>query len=76
MVVFLVWDCTNELGITNDSARIDMKVCWKYTPAMGESGPMPRHVAQARVALMARVGIVVVSSAKVLDAGSPTKLAN
>ena len=29
------------------SARIDMKVCWKYTPAMGESGPMARHVAQA-----------------------------
>ena len=27
-------------------ARINMKVCWKYTPAMGESGPMPRHVAQ------------------------------
>ncbi|CAJ1348772.1 unnamed protein product [Effrenium voratum] len=26
--------------------RIDMKVCWKYTPAMGESGPVPRHVAQ------------------------------
>lgn len=25
-----------------------MKVCWKYTPAMGASGPMPRHVAQAK----------------------------
>ena len=24
-----------------------MKVCWKYTPAMGESGPSPRHVAEA-----------------------------
>ena len=24
-----------------------MKVCWKYTPAMGESGPAPRHVAEA-----------------------------
>ncbi|CAJ1440618.1 unnamed protein product, partial [Effrenium voratum] len=29
-----------------EKERIDMKVCWKYTPAMGESGPVPRHVAQ------------------------------
>ena len=35
------------LVVFPSSARIDMKVCWKYTPAMGESGPMARHVAQA-----------------------------
>ncbi|CAL1154076.1 unnamed protein product, partial [Cladocopium goreaui] len=32
--------------IMGEKERIDMKVCWKYTPAMGESGPMARHVAQ------------------------------
>ncbi|CAE7458820.1 unnamed protein product [Symbiodinium necroappetens] len=32
--------------IMGEKERIDMKVCWKYTPAMGESGPAPRHVAE------------------------------
>ena len=34
-------------NLQNPLARIGMKVCWKYTPAMGESGPSPRHVAEA-----------------------------
>jgi len=32
--------------IMGEKERIGMKVCWKYTPAMGESGPSPRHVAE------------------------------
>ena len=41
-----MWDLLPHI-----SDRIDMKVCWKYTPAMGESGPAPRHVAEAKLAV-------------------------
>eukprot|EP00930_Biecheleria_cincta_P038971 TRINITY_DN26793_c0_g1_i2.p1 TRINITY_DN26793_c0_g1~~TRINITY_DN26793_c0_g1_i2.p1 ORF type:complete len:2370 (+),score=328.03 TRINITY_DN26793_c0_g1_i2:2584-9693(+) len=32
--------------IMGQKERWDMKICWKYTPAMGSAGPAPQHVTE------------------------------
>ena len=51
-----------------------MKVCWKYTPAMGESGPAPRHVAEAFVECTAALLAMAPASTRHVQVGTLTML--